>query len=178
MSLDRALDLLLAHEGGFSDHPADKGGKTLWGVTEAVFHAWLRGQGKPVRAVRTMTRDECRELYRALYWNKCGADKLPWPISYLAFDGGVNSGVTRGTKWVQQGLGVPADGKVGPQTVAAANKAVAEGDAGKVLAIVRARADFIAEIIQNKPSQVVFLKGWTRRLMDVLARALVDLVNE
>ncbi len=29
-------------EGGWSNHKADPGGKTMYGVTEAVFHAWLK----------------------------------------------------------------------------------------------------------------------------------------
>ena len=36
MNFDNAFSLLLGHEGGFSDHPADPGGKTRYGVTEAV----------------------------------------------------------------------------------------------------------------------------------------------
>lgn len=176
--LDRALGLLHGHEGGWSDHPADRGGKTFRGVTETVFHSWLRSQGRALRPVSTMTKDECRELYRALYWNKVGADRLPWPISYLAFDAAVNSGVSRGAKWVQEGLGVTADGKVGPATIAAANKAVAEGDARKILRIIEARARFLANLVQSKPSQVAFVEGWWVRTLEALARGIVDLVNE
>jgi len=33
-------------EGGWSDHPADPGGKTMYGITEAVYHAWLRARAR------------------------------------------------------------------------------------------------------------------------------------
>ena len=36
MNFDQAFNTLLKHEGGFSDHPADPGGKTRYGITEAV----------------------------------------------------------------------------------------------------------------------------------------------
>lgn len=52
----RCHEVTKAWEGGWSDHPADPGGKTMYGVTEAVYHAWLRQHGKPVRPVRQITR--------------------------------------------------------------------------------------------------------------------------
>ena len=34
MNFDQAFTTLLGHEGGYSDHPADPGGKTRYGITE------------------------------------------------------------------------------------------------------------------------------------------------
>ena len=36
MNFDQAFDALLEHEGGYSDHAADPGGKTRYGITEVV----------------------------------------------------------------------------------------------------------------------------------------------
>ena len=36
MNFDEAFTKLLGHEGGYSNHPADKGGETMWGSTIAV----------------------------------------------------------------------------------------------------------------------------------------------
>lgn len=38
-------------EGGWSDHPADPGGKTMYGITEAVYHGWLQRQGRRLRHI-------------------------------------------------------------------------------------------------------------------------------
>ena len=35
-NIDDLIDDLIAREGGFVDHPADKGGPTRWGITQAV----------------------------------------------------------------------------------------------------------------------------------------------
>ena len=36
---DRLIDALIEREGGYVDHPADKGGPTCFGITEAVARA-------------------------------------------------------------------------------------------------------------------------------------------
>ena len=55
MNFDEAFTQLLGHEGGFSDHKADPGGKTQFGITEAVASAHgFTGD------TRTLTRDEAK----------------------------------------------------------------------------------------------------------------------
>jgi lysozyme family protein len=176
--LDRALELLHGHEKGLAEVKQDRGGRTLDGVTQATYNAYRRRKSLAVRDVARMTVEERREIYRDGYWLRASCDKLPWPLSYATFDAAVNSGPKRAAEWLQQGLGVPADGVIGPKTIAAAHAAVKAGNARKVRDVVKARADFVTDLVQRSPSQAVFIKGWTRRLMDVLARCLVDLVNE
>ncbi len=38
--LQRSLEFLLAEEGGWSNHPDDKGGATFNGVTQATYDDW------------------------------------------------------------------------------------------------------------------------------------------
>lgn len=171
--LDAALDYLLEEEGGWSNHVADRGGATMYGVTQAVYDDFRKKIAKkPVQSVRKISKAEAREVYDILYWRAARCDRLPWPISYLVFDAAVNSGVSRGVRWMQQGLGLKQDGLVGPNTIAAAQKAVQEGDGRKVLGIVDSRAEFLARLVQRSPSQAAFLLGWWRRTLRVLARAL------
>lgn len=172
MGLDDALEYLLEEEGGWSNNPADTGGATMYGVTQSTYNAWRKKKGRPQQSVAKMTKAEGRELYESEYWLAASCDKLPWPISYLCFDAAVNSGTTRGKQWVQTGLGVKADGAIGNQSIAAAKAAVEGGRADKLLAIVDARATFLARLVQSKPSQAAFLLGWWRRTLRVLARSL------
>jgi Glycosyl hydrolase 108 len=37
--IDQLIDDVIGREGGYSNHPADRGGATRWGVTEAVARA-------------------------------------------------------------------------------------------------------------------------------------------
>ena len=171
--LDEALEYLLAEEGGWSNHPADRGGATMYGVTQATYNAWLKAKAKAPASVRNITQAEARELYRQEYWNASGCDRLPWPISYITFDAAVNSGSSRSLKWTQAGLGLVPDGTIGPKTIAAAQAVVASGDGKRILAILDQRITFLARLVQSKPSQSAFLLGWWRRTSRVLARALL-----
>ena len=171
--LDAALDYLLEEEGGWSNHVADRGGATMYGVTQAVYNDFRRKIAKkPVQSVRKISKAEAREVYDILYWRAARCDRLPWPISYLVFDAAVNSGPSRGVRWCQAGLALKQDGKVGPATIAAAQGVVSEGNGKALLAIVDARAEFLSRLVQRSPTQAAFLLGWWRRTLRVLARAL------
>jgi lysozyme family protein len=171
-SLDDALQMLLRHEGGWSNHPADKGGATFNGVTQGTYDQWRAKKKLVKQSVRKASAEEIRNLYKEQYWDAARCDRLPWPISYLCFDAAVNSGVSRGVRWVQAGLGVEQDGLIGAGTVRAAEEVVAEGDAAALVRIVDARVEFLARLVQRSPSQAAFLLGWWRRTQDVLAVAL------
>jgi len=172
--LEKSLDCLLEEEGGWSNHPSDRGGATMYGVTQATYNAWRRQKKRPSQSVKKISKAEAKELYNELYWEAASCHKLPWPINYLTFDAAVNSGVGRAVRWLQQGVHCSPDGKVGPATVEAARKAVAEGNTTALLGIVDARTVFLARLVQTKPSQAAFLLGWWRRTQRVLVRSILE----
>ena len=53
------IDALIDREGGYVNHPADKGGPTCFGITEAVARA--HGYGG---AMQSLPRDEAAAIYR------------------------------------------------------------------------------------------------------------------
>lgn len=175
--LDQSLDWLLEEEGGWSNHPADRGGATMYGVTQATYSAWRKKKGRPAQSVRKISKEEAKELYNEEYWQAASCDKLPWPISYLTFDAAVNSGVRRAIQWLQTGLHCQPDGVAGSKTLAAAAQAVATGDTASLLRIIDARTVFLARLVQSKPSQAAFLLGWWRRTQRLLARALLEEIS-
>lgn len=112
-NFDRAFDLLLAHEGGYSDQKADPGGKTKFGITEAVARQYgYRGEMKDLPV------EMAKAIYKGQYWDDL-YDQLPFMVAFNVFDGGVNSGVSRSVKWLQKSVGVSQDGLFGPNTLAA-----------------------------------------------------------
>jgi lysozyme family protein len=172
--LDEALDYLLDEEGGWSNHKSDRGGATMYGVTQGTYDGWRKKKKRPQQSVRNISKDEARELYKSEYWDASSCDRLPWPVSYLVFDAAVNSGPSRAVTWCQTGLGVKPDGKVGPNTLAVAQRVVDEGIGSALLAIVDARVVFLSRLVQRDQSQTAFLLGWWRRTLRVLSRALLS----
>ena len=114
MNFDTAFALLLKHEGGFSDHAADPGGKTMYGITEAVAReVGYRGD------MKDLPLDLAKRIYRARYWDEVQADFLPAGVRYVMFDAAVNSGPRQAILWLQRAVGANDDGILGPKTMAA-----------------------------------------------------------
>src|SRR5688572_14706713 len=81
----------LGHEGGFSDHKADKGGATNFGITaETLKSAQALGIVSFRVTPRTLTVDQAKAIYFRLYWNAARCPELPAPLDFLLFDSYVN----------------------------------------------------------------------------------------
>jgi lysozyme family protein len=151
-----AFEKLLKHEGGFSNHNADPGGKTRYGVTEAVAReAGYRGD------MRELPLDLAQRIYKDKYWDAMQAEALPADVRYIVFDGAANSGITQSAKWLQRACGVKDDGVVGPQTIRAANALASDGLKRRILG---QRLRFMATL-SNWPA---FGRGWANRIADLL----------
>jgi lysozyme family protein len=156
MNFDTAFDLLLKHEGGFSDHAADPGGKTRYGITEAVAReVGYRGD------MRELPMDLAKRIYKDRYWDTVKAEQLPAAVRYAVFDAAVNSGPGQSVKWLQRALGVKDDGVIGPQTLAAAN--AANPDALR-MRMLGQRLRFMAGLT-NWPA---FSRGWAIRIASLM----------
>jgi len=156
MMFDTAFDLLMTHEGNYSDHKADPGGKTRFGVTEAVAReVGYRGD------MRELPLDLARRIYLERYWNPVRASELPVRVRYAVFDAAVNSGVGQSAKWLQRAAGVTADGVIGPRTLAAANAANPDALLCRLLA---QRLRFMADL----PTWPAFGRGWARRITSLM----------
>lgn len=166
-AVDELLDEVIAREGGFVNHPADRGGPTKFGITQRTLSEWL---GRPATAdeVRTLDEETAREIYVALYLARPRIDTLPPEIVPQVFDMAVNHGPRRAVRILQEVLGlagwaVDVDGVVGPQTRKAAFEAQAEMGPFLTNAIADQRANFYRRLAAADPSQRVFLQGWLAR---------------
>ena len=157
------LARILHHEGGYVDHPKDPGGATNLGVTLATLSDY-RGRPATKAEVKALTPDTVAPIYEARYWKAAACDKLPPGVDYMAFDLAVNSGPGRAKKYVQEAVGVTADGAIGPKTLAAV-KAVPAVDL--VNRISHRREVFYRSL----PTFSTFGRGWMNRLAEVTATA-------
>lgn len=151
---------LLQLEGGFVNHPDDKGGVTNKGVTLATYRQYC-GQDKTIKNLQNMSYGTWQNIMKDLYWDKCLADKIEnQSLAEIIVDWCVNSGMI-GLRRVQEIAGTKPDGIAGPKTLAAINNANPE----ELFARIKdARKQFYTNIVKRNPSQKVFMNGWMNRL--------------
>ena len=158
-----ALKTILHHEGGWADHPKDPGGATMKGVTLNTYSKFI-GRDATKDELKAISDEQLEQIYRSLYWNRAACDQLPTGVDLVVFDMAVNSGPGRAVKLLQEIVGVPADGGLGPRTLAA----VAEQDA---LSLIRQYSEERRKFYKSLKTFEVFGRGWLRRVDEVEAKA-------
>lgn len=158
-NFERALPLVLKHEGGFVNHPKDPGGATNKGVTIATFRRYVKADGT-VADLKAISDEQVATVYYRHYWSAVNAQALPSGVDYAVFDFAVNSGPSRAVKFLQKVLGVTQDGRVGPKTIEAAKGLSANW-------IVEQLCDARLAWLKTLKTWPAFGKGWTNRVRDV-----------
>ena len=160
---DIIADIIRREGSDFTNHPADRGGPTKFGITHATLADWV---GRPVAAaeVAALTEPEARAIYRARYITGLGFHRIADDaLRAQVVDCAVLHGPGRAVKLLQAALGVDQDGVIGRQTLAALDHAP---DVRVRLAAHRLRR--IAKIVADDPGQIVFLRGWVNRATEFL----------
>ena len=156
---ERSIKEVLRHEGGYVDHPADPGGATNLGITLNTYRSYRNNPHLTADDLRNIPIGEVYDIYKTRYWDKVRGDQLPSGIDFLVFDFGVNAGVGRSAKMLQNLVGVPADGGIGPQTLRATSEVYEENPEQLIVAYTDARAEYY----QSLPHFPTFGRGWLRR---------------
>lgn len=167
---DRCLTVVLGAEGGYSDHPADKGGKTNMGITEGtLINAYSKGI-VPHNDIKKLTRDEAASIYKVNYWVPSKAAEMPYPLCLLHFDAAVNHGLGGAGKQLQRtvnrikGPVLAVDGVVGSATIKEVRLLAGDGLKFFCTELLKTRAEYFESIVRNNPSQKVFQRGWLNRV--------------
>ena len=173
MDVSQLIDDLIDREGGYVNHPADRGGATCWGITEAVARAHgYRG------AIRALPRDEAAAIYRRLYWLRPKFDEVAGRSPALAaemFDTGANMGPAVAATFLQRALtalnrngrdypDLVPDGRIGPATLAALDAFLAvrgrQGETVLLRAIEALQGERYLRLAERRPANEAFLYGW------------------
>jgi lysozyme family protein len=160
--LARVLETTFGLEGGFSDDPSDKGGRTQWGIAEKR-HPELWALGPPTKAAAT-------QFYTGL-WNECGSAYLESAglieLAHNLFDMAVNAGPKRAVVLLQRAAGIAdLDGILGPLTLSAVRAlAAAFGEPALRNAYLLERVAFYTRLVARDPSQQKFFRGWIGRAL-------------
>lgn len=147
-AFDQAFEIVIGHEGGYSDNPNDPGGRTKYGISQRSY---------PNVDIPNLTLDRAKQIYQSDYWSKAGCDLCDPGLALVVFDAAVNTGVGQAVRWLQGAVGVTADGVIGPATRAAIQNAKAEE---ALVAMHAARIYMMAGLSTWK----TFGRGWSKRL--------------
>lgn len=173
-SVDELIDTLIEREGGYVNHPADRGGPTCWGITEAV----ARAHGFS-GAMKRLPRDDAVVIYRRLYWLRPKFDAVAERSARVAselFDTGVNMGPAVAATFLQRALtalnrngqdyaDLTPDGRIGPATLNALDAFLAaRGRRGGETVLLRAlealQGERYLRLAERRPANEAFLYGW------------------
>ena len=172
--IEKLVDDLIEREGGYVNHPADRGGPTCWGVTEAIARAHgHRG------AMRDLPREEAAAIYQRLYWLRPRLDEVAGRTARVAaelFDTGANMGPAVATTILQRALtalnrngkdyaDLTPDGRIGPTTLDALNRFLGvrgakSGETVLLRALEALQGERYIRLAERRPANEAFLYGW------------------
>lgn len=173
MDIDSLIDELIAREGGYVHHPADRGGPTRFGISKGV----ARAQGY-AGDMRALPREEAAAIYRRLYWLRPGFDKVAEVAPDIAaelFDTGVNMGPAVAAGFLQRALNalnrgatdfpdIAVDRRIGPATLAALAAFMRTRGAGGETVLLKAiealQGERYLRLAERRPANEAFLYGW------------------
>lgn len=160
------INRVLSQEGAYSNHPADKGGETNWGITKRTAQA-----NGYTGDMRVLSREQAIEIYRKAFWERYRCDELPESVAFQFLDICINHGYGNAARMLQRAVGVADDGMVGDITIKAVKK-LPEDDV-----LMRLNAERICFFTKLSTFNV-FGKGWMNRVSDNLRYAAQDNVDQ
>ena len=163
-NFERAVNKVLAHEGGFVNDPADPGGATNLGITIKTLSDWL-GFSASVDDVRNLTRGTAVSIYKENYWDAVRGDQiLSYPIAFSLFDQAVNKGPSKAIQFAQEVLGVYPSGRMDSELVDRINNSDERDFVNKFLD--RSEKHYYNLVSSNSTLQK-FLNGWLYRINSI-----------
>jgi len=163
-NFDRAMEFVLRWEGGYSNHPNDRGGETNFGISK---------RAHPEVDIKILTKEGAKDIYLKTYWSKIKGDELPDEVAIAVMDYAVNSSVARASRALQRIVHAGADGKIGPNTIKSVETAATLLGSKRIAQkVVMERSDFLCSLVTRRADKAVFLKGWMRRTHSLMAEVV------
>jgi len=154
-NFDKCMSMLLEHEGGYVNHPADPGGMTNLGITKRTYDEF-HGTDIDEEGMRNLKKSDVEPIYRQNYWNRCRCQDLPSGVDWAVFDFAVNAGTGRAAKALQKAVEVEQDGSIGPLTLMKVKH-------HEVVNIINRIATYREQFYRSLSTFDTFGKGWIRR---------------
>ena len=159
-----ALKFVLLWEGGFVNDPLDPGGATNKGITQFTYDTYRINQRLSTRSVAGIRDEEVHDIYHSMYWKPSQAELAVKPLAIVLFDTAVNFGSGGAIEFLQEALGIGADGIFGPTT---RSTFLTNNNSTTAEKMVTGRIAYRHQRVNANPSQDRFLQGWLNRDNDL-----------
>lgn len=187
---------ILAEEGGRSDHPEDRGGKTNFGVTQFFLNHVLGDQDFALSEIRgedheplpedvfSLTQGQARAIYEYYFWRLPKISQLPIYHALGVMDFAVNSGPETAIKLLQRAILTTHSYKrsEGGKEVRAPLTVIPDGRIGpKTLSVLEGCDPFLLieeytalrlNHIAKNPTYANFGGGWNRRITRIESKCV------
>ncbi len=145
----RAFQWILDTEGPYDNDPMDAGGETVYGISQRFLNTEYPGL-----QAKDLTLTDVQQIYREYFWAPCMRDAAAHGYSarlaIALFDTAVNQGLSA------MSLLYMVARQYGRQ------------DERKVIEhLLRARLARYSRLVQKKPTQIKFLRGWMNRVLNL-----------
>lgn len=175
MSIDSIIEGVIGREGRYSNHPADKGGPTMWGITERIARA--NGYKGPMDR---LPRSEAQRIYRLRYIQEPGFDKIALICPQIAeelIDTGVNMGPDVPARWLQEWLNalnnqgqlypdIREDADIGTATTSALASLIRSRGQDGIIAMLKglncSQGERYKQLARGRVQNEAFVFGWLR----------------
>ena len=148
-----------------TNHPADKGGLTKYGISQAA---------NPDIDIERLTKLDAKLILKERYWDKSNCKDLFEYMQLVQFNCAVNCGVGTARKILQRTVGAYPDGKVGVKT--RAKIALYENKPRRFLTwYLTNQSLYYFSIVLRRREQEIWLKGWMRRTFDAMYITAVNI---
>lgn len=156
----KLVPFVLKHEGGVVNDPDDAGGFTNKGVTLKTFRS-VFGNDKTKEDLINITDEQWGKIFKEYYWDKLRADDIEsQSVANMSVDWAYNAGVGTVAKKIQNIIGTKTDGIIGSGSL----KLINSKDAKELFEQIKAaRIMFYKKLVEKKPTNAKFLKGWLNR---------------
>ena len=162
----RAVERISPIEGGYVNHPSDKGGETNFGITISVARKnGYRGN------MKDLPREVAIGIYKKEYWDKLSLDKVSnQVVAEIIFDLAVNTGTTSAGEKAQEMINfmskknIEVDGDIGETTLRRLNEIdtrVEQEEAVLLLSFIQ--GEYYLDCMRKREENEDFSLGWLRR---------------
>ena len=158
-----AVQVVLSHEGGYSDHPQDSGGPTNWGIS--LQFAQSVDPVLTIDDIKNLTREKAINFYFECFWKPNRYEELVCDIiATKIFDSCVNLGAGSANRLFQEsinkvGAALIVDGVCGSNTIKTANSI----NSVPLLINMRKLMREYYQTLAKNTNEHVFLDGLLRR---------------